>query len=476
MGRRAFLIGLALCATFAGAKAIAETAVSVPTGEPDLKFGVLSDIHLLKPGDEDTFIKALTHFRTRNVDAVVIAGDIADRGHISEMKICADAWEKVFPGNRRKDGQVVEKIFVSGNHEREGWMWGKKKEELEDPDYKADCIQGEGWNKAWAVIGEKYEPIFMKTVKGYRFVGAHYFGVGRMAEFIRQHARELSGPKPFFYVQHQHLKNTCIGPWAWGRDNGKSTEVLSAFPNAVAFSGHSHYSLTDERSVWQGAFTSINTSSLKYTDLAMSLRENLGGNPHGYQGENRRHAMKQMPNTEVYKCRQGMVVSVYGTTLVIERREFVTDKSLGPDWVLRIPGGPDATNAARKARRSAPAFAEGAKVTAEVADSQVTVSFPAANTVNNCRVFDYEVTAQLLEDDVDLVIAQRRVIAEDFFLPDASPNGAPGKCVFDRSELRSYGHYVFSVRPVECFGNKGRTIRSDLVELKKPAVKPAGKR
>ena len=53
---------------------------------------------------------------------------------------------------------------------------------------------------------------------------------------------------------------------AWGHDKGIATKTLSNYPNAIAFSGHSHYSLTDERSIWQGAFTSIGQSSLYIDD------------------------------------------------------------------------------------------------------------------------------------------------------------------------------------------------------------------
>jgi hypothetical protein len=75
--------------------------------------------------------------------------------------------------------------------------------------------------------------------------------------------KKIDPSLPFFYVQHPHLKDTCYGPWAWGHDAGITTKTLSAYPNAIAFSGHSHYSLTDERTIWQGAFTSVGTGSFR---------------------------------------------------------------------------------------------------------------------------------------------------------------------------------------------------------------------
>ena len=88
-------------------------------------------------------------------------------------------------------------------------------------------------------------------------------------------------------------------------------------------------------------------------------------------------------------------------------------------------------------------------------------------------MFEYEVTATLVEDGVDLVQAQRRVVANDFHLPD-SPEGAPGSCLFSLDELPIKGHTVFSVRPLECFGLKGEPIAAEF-DTSKPIPKPEEK-
>jgi len=461
--RRGFLSGLVGSVVFAGTHAFAERTTSVFTETPNLRFGVLSDVHLSVPGDEDTLLAAFEYFRDNGADAVLIAGDIADNGRIGQLLRCGYCWRKVFPGNRAPDGRHVEKLFIYGNHDVDAWAWGRKKEELEAPDLRIDGIGAGHVESAWEqAFDEKYEPIWMKTVKGYVFIGAHWPSIDDLPAFLKAHEAELRSERPFFYTQHSHPKDTCIGAWAWGRDSGASTKALSAFPNAVAFSGHSHYTLTDERSVWQGAFTSINTASLRYASTDYSLRENIERNDYGYR-EPRKHAMDQI---DTRAGRQGMLVSVFGPTLVIERRDFVKGLPLGDNWTVPIPGGPDQTFVARKAKRSAPAFATGAEVAVKQDATTVTVNFPPARTVAKCRVFEYEVTATLVEDDVDLVMAQRRVMAPDFFLPE-TPEGAAGSCVFSRAELSSPGHYVFSVRPIECFGKKGTPIASETVLLPK---------
>jgi len=458
ISRLRFLSGLASCAAAGGCRGLAGSA---SFGRPDVRFGVVSDIHLRNPGDEETFLRALEYFRDRGVDAVMIAGDIADQGRIPQLVRCGDCWRKVFPGNRAPDGRPVEKLFIYGNHDTEAWKWGKKKEELEDPALRAVAIGNGHLEAAWEeAFGEKYEPIWMKSVRGFTFIGAHWRSMKDLPAFLKAQADAIDPRKPFFYVQHAHPKDTCIGPWAWGHDDGTSTAALSALPNAVAFSGHSHYALTDERTVWQGSFTSINTASLRYISSDYSLRENASGNSYAYRGEKRKRVMDGTSPVRTGESRQGMVVSVYGETLAIERRDFLANERVDEDWVVTVPCREDRSFAVRAARRSAPAFDADAKVSVTMTDAVVKVSFPAARTVDGCRVFEYEVTATLVEDGVDLVQAQRRIMAPDFFRP-VSKVGASASCAFSRSELPNKGHYVFSVRPIECFGKKGTVLVSD---------------
>ena len=429
-----------------------------------LRIGVLSDVHLKNPGDETTFLNALAYFRDHGADGVLIAGDIADTGRAVQLKLCADCWYRTFPGGKAPDGRPVEQLFIYGNHDIGGWKSKANEERYKaDPELmKTDAIGFEG-NRArvWEeTFHEKFEPIWMKRVKGYAFIGAHWGDI-RIEEFMKAHGKEIDPSLPFFYTQHAHPRDTCFGSWAWGRDDGRSTRALSPFPNAVAFSGHSHYTLTDERTVWQGAFTSVNTASLKYASTDYALRENMPGNGHGYRGEKRRH---QMSHVKTSDGRQGMLMSVFDDHIALERREFVTGKSLGDDWVIPLPCAESKpfAYAEHAKKRVAPEFAEGAKVKAEkVKDDRIEITFPPARTQAKCRVFEYEVTATLVEDDVDLVQAQRRVMAPDFHLPETA-DGKPGSCVFAAAELPLKGRYRFDVRPVECFGHKGRAIHAEL--------------
>ena len=203
--RRGFL-GEALAA-FGFAAAGGRTLFAAPKGwKPPkgakLVFGALSDTHLrtdytgLKAArtfPHKYLISALEYFRSQNVDAVVHCGDAAHRGQIRELEFHAEAWNKVFPKGLAPDGHRIEKLFVTGNHEIDGWQYGndvgfKVERVFKDPEERARRILvtdiASSWERVW---GETYEPVWHKEVKGYHFFGRHY-GVaeGQIAQLVKE--------------------------------------------------------------------------------------------------------------------------------------------------------------------------------------------------------------------------------------------------------------------------------------------------
>ncbi len=467
ISRKRFLIG-SMAVAAAGARRMFAAPAGSVRGTPRLKVAVLSDIHVRDEATQQVFVKALEWYRAQGVDAVLVAGDMADHGLAPQLQLVADAWFKVFPENKTPEGRPVAQLLQYGNHDVASW----KEKNYPDPEERARTLIKFDPKGCWErSFKEAYTPCFAKTVKGYTFIGAHWPGIGGLGDWLAANGKSLDPALPFFYFQHSHPKNTCYGPWAWGHDDGASTKALSPFPNAIALSGHSHYTLTDERTVWQGAFTSIGTSSLSYTSLDYNFRENAGPNNYGRMEKRKR----QMPRIPTGEGKQGMLFTVCDDHIRIERREFTWGESLGDDWILPVGKAAEKpfAYAKRIPARTAPEFPQGAAVKVSLVPpkaekdkpapkepTQLAVSFPPAETRNKCRVFEYEVQAVIVDDDVEMVTYTRRVLATDFFLP-ASKAGKPGACVFALAELPKGVHLCFDVTPIECFGKKGRPIRSD---------------
>lgn len=441
INRRQFLSGAA--ATL-GVRAI----WGGPSGAARLKLGVLSDVHVSTAAQVPMLEKAFAYFRDHGADGVIIAGDMANTGRLEQLDLVGEAWFRVFPNGKAPDGRPVEKLFVFGNH---------------DVAFRGSPIGSDrkaAWERAFR------EPwtgdVYAKQVKGYVFIGAHWGCEKQLEGYLAANAERLglNGKKPFFYAQHPHPAGTVQGAWAWGNDRGVATKALSRFANAVAFSGHSHYSHTDERCVWQGAFTSIGTSSLRYI-FAQYGREN---------GERYGRRPLQMPCLNEHAAHQGMLMTVHDDCLVLERLDFNACEKTGPDWIVPLDGSRAFAFESRRARVVAPEFPAGATVAvrrlrgrdrAGRETEQVEVAFPpAAPDARTARVYDYEVRALAPygREDREEELAVRRVLSTSFHLPPVRETKETQRCIFALADLRGAKTVRFEVRPGECFGTRGRSI------------------
>ena len=302
---------------------------------PLLRFGVVSDLHITDWASTETFRRALRWFRDQDVDAVMVPGDLTDHGLLPQLENVARSWREVFPDNRAPDGRHVEKLFIYGNHDYDGICYRDK---WMDATFDIHGITREkaetlrlttiGLARSWErCFGEPYAPIWRKRVKGFDFIGGHsaWQAPAGLADWFERNAGVLDPDKPFFYFQHPHPKGTVYGPKTPGCDDGTSTRILSAFPNAVAFSGHSHIPLDDEHALWRGAFVSVPTASMSY-GFWPGIPENT---------ERSRAAVVGFAGGVPFA--QGLLVDVFGDRIDIRRRDFVSDADVGEPWLVPMP-------------------------------------------------------------------------------------------------------------------------------------------
>lgn len=483
MTRRFFIGGLTSFGAFGGLR-LAASPLFVPSGKPKVSFGVFSDVHIRAyAGAEDChrrcayFRHALEWFRAQGADGVMITGDLADNGFVEQFQAFAETWFEVFPDDRAPDGRKVEKLFVFGNHDWEG---------CRKNDYRQANFMKREFAKYWErFLHEPYEPIYRKDVNGYAFIGQHWDRQGwfsrckfeRIVPFMAEHGKSLDPKLPFFYFQHPHPKDTCYGSWAGGHDTGIVTNELSAYPNAIAFSGHSHLSLTDERTIWQGAFTSVGTGSMYYTSTPNEFAES-GGCENDKRGGWAANARKLMPVVDKGNCSQGMLWRVYDDCIVVQRREFVAEHAveLGPDWVMPLPAAESKPFAfAERAKKvSAPQFAadavlrvkqitaknRGGKNPKNAAESVAAVErkayeilIPQAQGRDGARPLYYNVTAVCGETRME-----KRVLAQGFNrAPVRKAAKDPTRCVFAADGLLA-GQTEFAAVPVNSYGRSGKAI------------------
>ena len=485
MTRRNFIGAGAAFAALAGRGLAAAQIAGLAAGKRRLRIGIVSDIHVTSEETARKFQLALEHFRAIGVDGVCIPGDLADGGVKPHLAIVADTWFKVFPGNKGVGGKYVEKLLLYGNRDigghKDSYPEGKTKSQEW---MEANAMQlGDNRKTFWEeLFKEPWEPIWKKTVKDYTFVGGSWsrgpHHVDGAPKWLRDHAAELHGTKPFFYIQHPHPKG--VMPHFWSGDDGTITTALEEFPNAFAITGHSHAPIVDERSLWQGKFTCVNAGSLRYTSVN-------GGR------ENSRTFGQVDPKTKQMFMIWGpdaaptLTMDVYDDALVFARYDVACKKPIGADWVVPwFDGrGAEASLAERAKRMPVPQFAADAKVAVserrgknrrkEDVD-QVVVEFPNVRKMDGrlARAFDFEVTCEVREVDVEKPHLVKRVYSPKFYLPEEK-DAKTVACVFAKSELpkpfeindgpkRVTIGWRFVVRPCDSFGRKGEAISTGWFE------------
>ena len=443
-------------------------------GRPALTFGVVSDIHVTSSGTEARYEKALRLFKSRGADAVMVCGDIADWGTVNSWEHVRDAWKRVF------DGTETVPLLCTGNHDFEGWWYGDMTMDMHASGHSEDeaAAKAKGGVKAeWErVFGEEYAPVRLRTVKGYDFISTEYASDDKgkhrpdAAAFLVAYAKRLrDSGKPFFYFQHLPIKGTTGDSHGWA-DGGSVFPVLKKFPNAIAFTGHTHRPFVDERQIWQGEFTAIGTPSLSYPSL--SGHENGSAKRDGTAT----NAMPMIPVRRDLEGTQGFFVNVYADRVVVERIDIEADGAeAAPAWIIPLAGAKPFVPAEAEKRVPVPAFPEGAEVRCEMRNTEnrqgkwtivMTCEFPSAVVPDGWRVFDYEIRA-VPKDGSNFLVKR-------FYSPAyhklASCEPARQRFWFDVAQLPQDKDYTIEVRARNCFEKASEPIVAKRVFHGKPGL------
>ena len=275
-------------------------------------------------------------------------------------------------------------------------------------------------------------------MKGYRFVLANFTMDGGAANprgdntpgaEARLAALARDPSKPFFYAQHRVYRGTMGGAEMTGLDDGRATAMLAQHPNCVAFCGHAHRTLTDEKMIWQGAFTAVEAPSLAYVTQANG-RENARTID---EARARQGVTPLLPTYPMTVPEQGLLVSVWDDQISFERWDFRCDARLGAAW----------TRGANENREREPI-------------DQYRVSFPAAvATAASPRALDYEVRAFV--GDVATPAVTRLVYSDRCARPEREET-IPVTCPFAVDEFPAGARLRFEVRARNAFGRCGAPL------------------
>ena len=397
---------------------------------PNLRVGIISDTQSY-PGSSDPGQKnlreALNQLKEKDVDVILYAGDVSDNGNAQVYREYQEIVADVFPDNATKPEFVV----IMGNH-----------------DYWNDMAPVDAQKNFTDNIGQDSINVH-KVVKGYDFIGISpeegavhgVYTPEKSQKFFHdamEKAIRRAPDKPVFVVTHQHAKDTVYGSDGWG--NPDLTEMFKPYPQLVHFSGHSHFVLSDERSIFQKDFTSVGTSSLSYCELA----------PGRVNGPVPPHAEDAL---------EYLVMDVFDDHLDFHRYELRFNEEIKADalWSMKLPADKETFTytSDRADKRSKPFFAEGAKVESAfdaVPFSNLLLTFDAAE--HDDFVESYAITFDKLDSDGNVIDSRELLFFSDFYRSYPRMSKKPTISV-PAEQLEGNTSYHVSIVPVESFGKRG---------------------
>jgi 3',5'-cyclic AMP phosphodiesterase CpdA len=330
------------------------------------RFAVISDMHFGREGASEKVPRALKNLLNRQpaIDALFIVGDLCNSGKQAEWDECLSALNDtaVIPGN------IAVYCMIAGiGHDMESREIAGQyyMDLLKQPAHQYIDIKG-------------YPFITISGIGGTSSSGDYDTGAQEyLADKMADAARSYPG-KPIFVFIHEPPSNTCYGSQAhegWGTDF--FLPVLNRYPQAIVFSGHSHFSLGDPRSIHQEVFTTVNDGSTTYSEVEPGLL-GIGIHPESFE-----------------RVTEGVIVNVLpGGDVEMERWDTWRNEEILPRWTVRAPH--DGSRFAYKNRDGlpAPVFAAGAQLTGRPEHDTYLVSFPQAS--DNELVHHYRL--ELLEN------------------------------------------------------------------------------
>lgn len=436
------------------------SAIETYTVEGDtLRVGIISDLQLEPEGGSDTYDnayrRALELLKAENVDMMINVGDYTDTNTQEAADNVSRILNEVYPAEERPYS-----LSIMGNHDY--WL-----------PYFVDCweipFKGKMQRRTMEAVGES-SPWTHKVVNGYHFIGfspcngdmddgAYTDKIDWAREQIEIAVQE-NPDKPVFVITHAPPTGTVNSNLDTGEDSNVLDELFSSYPQVVSISGHTHAPLMDDRSIWQGEYTAVNTQCLSYISTGLSAGEDAD-------------SIEQNP-----MC---LIMEVTTDRLTFTRYSVLTGEQQGDVWQIDLPVAQhlDQYTDARAEQSAAPVFPEDAQITAsfETYDpeqgAELVLRFPSAQ--HERYVYGYHVTAtdpdgnpKLLfptgvDEDGNAQFADQLSFVSDFYLgfdrmaAETVLRLSPAVTEYAADFLN--GTYTLSVTATDTWGHESAPIR-----------------
>lgn len=401
-----------------------DLSITIPVVQKkgQIRFAVISDIMIGRISSQEKLITRLSSLLSsaRTIDAVFLVGDLTDRGSATQYQELKTICDSIIPPD-------VPVYYMMGNSDH--YMTNGEvifKEEL-----RQDFLHHYFYIREY--------PFVMMSMKGIytdRFTKEDTdFLFNSLAD-----ANTKSPGKPIFFFTHIGLSDTYYGTEKEKGNFGSEIfrPALERFPQVIAFSGHSNYSIADPRSIHQDKFTSVSIGS---------------GSP-GTKIEYGYTEGTAPPNFE--SVLEGLIVTVSDNGDVeIERWDTYRNEEIAPRWLVKAPHNEASFTYKTQRETEAPSFYEPDKAVFGQKDGAYWVTFPQAK--DNESVHHYIIEVVNGEE-----VVFRNTLSSQFYLGSAKPQTITARLFRLPSEQTLFAR----IKAVDAFANISKPLDSDTFSLR----------
>lgn len=440
-----------------------------------IKFAAISDIHIKGFNEEPSqkFAAALEQLYFRaggELDAIFVTGDLTEYGlpeQVTELKRIID--------ESKVDLNKTKFIFAIGNH-----------------DYYNHLNKGVEWTGGYLfkdVFGDKIyfgatnDEIIAgnhhAVVNGYDFIVvncAKYFGGIDYAEsdiiWLKRElkkAAERHPNKTIFVGSHPQIEGTNFGSNGGKFWSSKDLyDVLKDFPQVIYFGGHIHFPENDERSIWQGEFTTVEIASTYY--LANYSKDDDNGN---------RFIDIDKSGFKTFDAHstpsQGMYIEVdINSNVKITRIDFTYKKIIKDPWIIPSPKEDSSHLLCFTPQREAkifgktpPVFPDSGEIK-ELSKMNGEYKIQLTQATDNDMVYCYQIS--FVDNAANKIIKTISTLS-DFYMYSNPSEMVPllvktiskADSVLAPFSLNYPNDYFIKVVAVDCFGLKSLPLVSDVI-------------
>ena len=396
------------------------------------KIGIISDFQLaidLEQNNNERYKHysnnlyiTLNYFKDHKVDILMIAGDITNNGLYINLLYFNKIFYSVF--NSLSKPLV---LSLMGNHDFY--------------DFNLTEIQRK---KRFYKVMNSY-PNSHYIINNYHFLFwsqdrhlDNYTWIKNNIESSQKNIKRKGDP--IFVINHIPPKLTVYGSETiWGHTG--TYNLLKNYHEVICISGHSHYSLRNIKSIWQGDFTVVNTQSISYVDL-----DNYFSNVKEVRYESGKDTDSM-----------GLIAHLTDKNIIFERVEFLTGEIMEEKWKIDFPINVDNFEYTfeKRNKKENPVFHDENIKIEEINENNVSANYIVFNAATHSDyVYKYKIILKNTNN-----INQKEL----YYYSDYYKNEKVRKKIvkFKLPELFDSGRYYIEIYAIDSFDNISEPIKGN---------------